>query len=254
MAVDTNVTLQSANGDSNTLISMAVADVANGLAVAQQPLAAGALVLGGSLTVGGVYTGTGARRLALVSANAGDTTQLVTIVGTDRNGIAQTEVMALNGVTIVTSALDYLTVTSATISAATLGNITLGTSAKASGAWIMIDRFRNNPTSIACVGILVSGAVNFTLEHTYDNPNTPAAAGTFQVPVEFPVNTNNPGALNAGDASPPTAFADATIAAKAATTDGSMGLPWAAYRWTVNSGTGVFKGQARVAAMASGMR
>lgn len=252
MAVDTNTTVQSGNGDANTIICMAVAAAATGLALAQAVGAAGNLNLTGALIVAGAYTGTGARRMVAVSTDAGDTTQTATFTGTDRYGRTLVEVVALNGVTPVITTQDFLTVTRVAISAATAGNISAGTSAIASGAWVAIERFRNNPVSIAVIGQLVSGAVTWTLEHTYDDVNTPALEGTFQVPVPFPKKTDNPGLFNVGDSSPPLAWADATLAAKAATTEGSMALPYAAYRFTVNTGTGVFKGQARVAAMASG--
>lgn len=254
MAVDTNVTLQSANGEANTLISLAVAASANGIALAQTPLVAGLLVLNGALIVAGVYPGTGARRLVVASDNAADAGVTIRLVGTDRNGQPLTETLTLTGAATITSANDFLTLTSATISGAAAGNITVGTSAVASGSWVAIDRFRNNPISLAVIGQLISGAVNWTLEHTYDDPNTPPVAGTYQLPVAFPLNTNNPGALNVGDAAPAQAWPDVTLVAKAGTAEGSIALPYAAYRFTVNSGTGVFKGQVRTAAMASGMR
>lgn len=251
MAVDTNTTVQSGS-DANTLICLAVAASANGIAQAQTPAAAGVLVLNGALVAAGVYTGTGARRIVVASDNAGDAGLIITLRGTDRNGAVISEAVTLTGAATITTNQDFLTVTSATNGAvAAVGNVTVGTSSKASGTWIPIERIRNNPILIAILGQLVSGAVNWTLEHTYDDPNTPLAAGTYQFPVAFPLNTETPGALNVGDNVPAVAWPDVTLLNKAATTEGAIQLPWHSFRFTVNSGTGVFKGQARTALMAT---
>lgn len=253
MANDVNATRQAGNGEANVLINLAVAASANGIAVAQAVAAAGNLALAGALTSGGAYISTGARRMVAVSTNGGDTTQTITWYGTDRNGNALTEAVALNGVTPITTLNDFLTVSRIAASAALAGNITGGTSAVGSSAWIQLERFRNNPISIAVIGQLVSGAINWTLEHTYDNPNVNPLAGIAVSPgVEFPYELVQ--GLNVGDSSPAQAWPDQTLVALAATGESMVTAPWDAIRFTVNSGTGVFKGQVRVAAMASGLR
>lgn len=238
MAVDTNVTKQNGS-DAITTISMAVAAAATGLAAAQAVAAPATLVLNGTLIVGGVYTGTGARRMVAVSSNAGDTTQSVTFTGTDRYGNALTESILLNGVTAVTTVNDFLTVTKATVNAATAGNVSAGTSSIASGTWIIIDRVANNPVSVAALVRVVSGVVNYTLEHTYDDPNG-AQPGTL-----FPsdVNPQSGSGLSIGTNFPPIPFPDTTLVNKAATAEGSIPLPYWAFRLTLNSGQGVVQMQ-----------
>ena len=60
-------------------------------------------------------------------------------------------------------------------------------------------------------GVVVSGTVNYTVQHTFDNPQTVAS---------------------------PTWFDHPTVAAKTANQDGNYAFPVAAIRVTVNSGSG----------------
>lgn len=241
MAVDINVTRQNGS-DAITTISMGVAAAATGLALAQAVGAAGNLALTGTLISGGVYTGTGARRMVAVSTDAGDTTQTLTFTGTDRNGYAITEVLALNGVTIVTTNNDFLTVSRIAVSALTVGNISAGTSAKASGQWITIERAKNCPISIQLRTTLVSGAATWSVEETMDDPmGQNGVSGTGQ-PYDFPlfpVETFPNVTTNIGGNVPPKVFDDATITAKSATINGTITAPFWAYRLTVTANTGV---------------
>lgn len=234
MASDVNVTKQNGS-DSITTIAMAVAAAATGLAQAQAVAAAGNLNLNGALIAAAAYTSTGARRMVCVSTDAADTTQTVTFYGTNRDGIAQTEAVTLNGVTIVTTQLDFLTVTRVAVSAATAGNMTAGTSAKASGAWVPIDRAANNPINIQLRGRLVTGAGTFSVEETMYDPNG-NQDGTL-----FPAALGADGTTQVGTLYPPEAFDDATITAKAATTNGTIAAPFWAYRLTVTAGTGTIQ-------------
>ena len=97
---------------------------ADGYAQAQAVAAAG------NLTLNGVLEGEAdiARGVSVVSAGAGDTTQTVTVTGTDHWGQAVRETITLNGTTTVNSKKAFLTVTTAAMSAATAGNVSLGTS------------------------------------------------------------------------------------------------------------------------------
>ena len=60
-------------------------------------------------------------------------------------------------------------------------------------------------------GVVVSGTVNYTVQHTFDNPQTTAS---------------------------PTWFDHPTVASKATNFDGNYAFPVAAIRVTVNSGAG----------------
>lgn len=96
---------------------------------AAQILAAGVdATINGTLASGGVATLDVPRGLSIVSANAGDTTQVVTVRGTDEYGESMTETRTMNGTTpvlFIKAFKKVLRVTSATLSA---GNVTLGTS------------------------------------------------------------------------------------------------------------------------------
>lgn len=240
MAADTNVTRQNGS-DAIATICMAVAAAATALAAAQAVAAAGNLTLNGTLIVAGAYTSTGARRMVAVSTDAGDTTQTVTFYGTNRDGATISEVVTLNGVTIVTSKLDFLTVTRVAVSAATTGNLTAGTSAKASGAWIMIERAKNCPISLQLRTTLVSGAATWSVEETMDDPNGANGLGANGQSYEgalFPYELNA-ASVSVGGNYPPVAFDDATITAKSASINGTIVAPFWAYRLTVTAGTGV---------------
>ena len=66
------------------------------------------------------------RVLKIVSSNAGDTTQTVTIRGTDEFGVAMTETISANGTTIVNGKKAFKTVISDTTSATFAGNLSIG--------------------------------------------------------------------------------------------------------------------------------
>jgi hypothetical protein len=66
------------------------------------------------------------RCVSVVSSNAGDTTQVATITGTDGYGIPTTEAITFNGVTTVAGQKSFLTVTRVAISAALAGNASVG--------------------------------------------------------------------------------------------------------------------------------
>lgn len=69
------------------------------------------------------------RTLAYVSSNVGDTTQTVTVRGTDEYGVALTETVTLNGTTSVAGKKAFKTVISDTVSATLTGTLSIGTNA-----------------------------------------------------------------------------------------------------------------------------
>lgn len=83
--------------------------------------------INGSLASGGVATLDVPRSLQMASSNAGDTTQTVTVRGTDTVGRAVTETRTLNGTTAVNFQKAFKTVTRVSVSAAMTGNLTVGT-------------------------------------------------------------------------------------------------------------------------------
>lgn len=125
----------------------------------------------GNVSVGtnGVATNLQPRKLSLVSGGA-DTGVNFTITGTDVNGNTQSEVLAGASAGAATSVLIYKTVTSITASGATAGTLTVGTSVISASRWVRLDEWAFNGIGIQCDA---SGSVNYTVQSTYDDPNSP---------------------------------------------------------------------------------
>lgn len=100
---------------------------ANNICAAQAIAGAADALVNGSLASSGVATLDVPRSLQVVSTNAGDTTQTVTVRGFDEYGEGVTETASLNGTTIVNFKKAFKTVTRVSVSAALAGNLTLGT-------------------------------------------------------------------------------------------------------------------------------
>lgn len=103
-----------------------VALSATGICAAQAIAGAANAVINGSTATAGVATLDYARAPTIVSSNAGDTTQTVTITGTDINGYTISAVKTLNGTTTVAFDKTFKTVTQVAVSAATAGNLSVG--------------------------------------------------------------------------------------------------------------------------------
>ena len=99
---------------------------ATAVCAAQAVAAAGNATINGASASGGVATFDYARAVSVVSSNAGDTTQTVTVTGTDYYGQAQTETIALNGTTSVDGDKTFKTITQVAVSAALTGNLSVG--------------------------------------------------------------------------------------------------------------------------------
>jgi hypothetical protein len=84
------------------------------------------LTINGASASGGVATLDVCRALSMIGTNAGDTTQTVTVTGTDFYGRTQTEARTLNGTTIVNFLKAFKTVTGVRVSATLAGNISVG--------------------------------------------------------------------------------------------------------------------------------
>lgn len=184
---------------------------ADGIAQAQQLVGAGDLVLNGALVSGGVATLDAQRRVYLDSAgNLSGVT--FTVYGTDNQGHSISESLVGPNTTPVNTLLDFLTVTRIAASAAVGTNVTAGTGALGSSAPIPVDQYLT-PTNIG-LGVTVSGTVNFTVQHTFDD------------------------IFAAGDYGPFTWFDHPTIDGDTADVDGNYAAPPRAIRLLMNSGTG----------------
>jgi hypothetical protein len=205
------------------------ASVSNGVSLAQRPLVAGRLILNGSLSSGNPAFATfdTARRVLVSSTSAGDGAVVFTIVGTDRNGNAQTSLVT--GVAAgapVGTALDFYSVKAVSSSSGTAGNITVGTSGVGSSAWQQ-DNFLAPAWAMA---IATSGpaGTNYTVEHTYDDFN-----------LVVPTNTDN-FSLEASSTSPPVAWANPVINNVSGSNEVRyVDWPIFGHRLTVVSGTGL---------------
>lgn len=205
-----------------------IAAVANGVALAQQPLAAGLLVLNGSLTAGVPAKATfDTARRVLVSSTGNDAGVTFTIVGTDRNGNVQTgTVTGVVSGAPVNSAQDFLTVTAVSSGAGTIGNITVGTSGAGSTPWIQ-DNWLEPAwrLAVACLG---PAGTNYTVEHTYDDFNQVSTGAPYGFSLEAASNV------------PPTAWPNPVIANVSGSNEARY-VDWPVYghRLTIVSGTGL---------------
>jgi len=139
---------------------------ANNIALSQTPGAAGALTLNGTLVSGGVAILDNPRRVLITTA---DTTHTFTVTGTTPTGTVISEVVG----PITTSAFtaqDFKTVTSVIINGAATAAVTVGTNGIASTPWVRLDEWASPPVGIQCD---VTGTVNYTVQSTYDDPNSP---------------------------------------------------------------------------------
>lgn len=128
------------------------------------------LTINGASASGGVATLDVCRCLSMIGTNAGDTTQTVTVTGTDYYGRTQVEARTLNGTTIVNFLKAFKTVTRVTVSATLAGNISVG-SRDAIGL----------PYRVTDVAYIVSVKWNSTLAQD---------AGTFTAAVTTDPNTS----------------------------------------------------------------
>lgn len=142
---------------------------ANNIALSQTPSAAGAITLNGSTVVAGVAILDMPRNI-LLTVSASETTKTFTITGTNWAGDKISEVLTGVASGTATSVLDYKTVTSIVVSAATAGAITFGTTTTAGSQWARLDGWGNYAVAIQCT---ISGTINYTLQQTLDDPNDP---------------------------------------------------------------------------------
>lgn len=152
-------------------ISLDTAD-ADGICTSQKPAAGGvqSLTINGAIAVSGVAY-LGSQRRVLITSSGNDSTNTFTITGANWAGDVISEtITGPNSPATVYSALDYLTVTSVTISGNAVGNITVGTNGIGGSPWVRFDDFAPSNISIQCN---VSGTVNYSVQSTLDDPNDP---------------------------------------------------------------------------------
>jgi hypothetical protein len=137
----------------------------NGLVTVAAIAGAGAVAMNGALASGGTATLDYARRVAIISAgdDSGDT---LTIVGTDADGLALTEVVTMANAGTAESTGYFKTITSLTASGASAGDVTIGTADEFVSQTIPIDSASDSPCTIAAV---VTGTINYTVQETFSS-------------------------------------------------------------------------------------
>ena len=139
---------------------------ATAVCASQTPGAAGAMTINGGSASGGVATLSAARRL-LATTTGNETGKTIVYQGTDRGGLPITETVALPNAGTVYTLQDFLTVTSAVISAAAAAAITIGTNTIASTRWIKLDYLRrmfNASVGVNFGGVTASVTVEACLD------------------------------------------------------------------------------------------
>lgn len=197
---------------------------ATNIAQSQSPAAA-AITLDGSLVASGVATLDAARRVVITSGG-NDTGITFTVIGTNRGGNSQSETVTGASGAAATTTQDFKTVSSVTHTGSVATTVTVGTSAVASTQWCVLDYQGSNPVNVG-IAVQVSGTINYTVEYTYDNPNSPYTSTW------------------------PTVFSISALAAKTAVLDGSLTAPAYAVRLTANTNTN--PAYARMIAIQSGL-
>jgi hypothetical protein len=141
---------------------------ANAICLSQTP-AAGALTINGALASGGVATLDTPRRV-LITTTGNESAKTFVITGTGFTNQVISESITGPNIGTAQSALNYKTVTSITISATAAAALTVGTNGVASSPWVRFDEWAPSDISIQCS---VSGTVNYTVQQTLDDPNSP---------------------------------------------------------------------------------
>lgn len=191
----------------------------NGICTTQSGSAGTPLTLNGSLVSGGVATidaATAANsaigRRVIIAYTGTDTS--FTITGTNSTGNVITDT-AVGSAGSAQSNLDFVTVTSITPVGGGLTDVTAGTNGVGSSPWWLVNWYGKPPTNIGVGVELVTGSANYTIQHTYDDPNNLLAGLTYPIP-----------------------FNDSVLVNQTATNDGLVVVPIKALRVLINSGTG----------------
>jgi len=139
---------------------------ANNIALSQTPGAAGPLTLNGATVVNGIAILDTARRVLITTA---DTTHTFTVTGTSPTGTLLTEVVGpITGSAF--TAQDFKTVTSIVINGGATAAVTAGTNGIASSPWVRFDEYAAGTATVATD---VTGTVNYTIQQSMDDPNSP---------------------------------------------------------------------------------
>lgn len=192
---------------------------ANNIATSQSP-GAGAITLVTVPVIIDTYSTTNnteAGRRVIVTSGGNDLGINFTVTGTSSNGMTISDTFAGASGGAAQSNLDFVSVSAVTHTGSVATTVTVGTNGVGSTRWITWNYMGDSPMNIAWDAELVSGAVNFTVQYTQDDPNN------------LPPGVNFPLAINTVEG------------AVAVSTDSTISTPIVATRVLINSGTGVIR-------------
>lgn len=201
------------------------AAAATNIALSQSPGSTAALILNGAAVTAGIATidtvsannSVPGRRVILTSG--GDDSGLTfTVVGTGPTGNLITDSFLGSNGGAAQSNLDFVTVTGITHTGSVATTITAGTNGVGSSPWFSMNWMGMPPMLIGMAVELVSGSANFSMQHTYDDPNNLLGGAAYPLP-----------------------FDSAIISGLAVTSEGAYSTPLCAIRLLINSGTGVLR-------------
>lgn len=197
---------------------------ANNIAQSQSP-GSGAITMNGSAVSSGVATidtysatnNTEIGRRVIVTSGGNDSGITFTITGTNASGQSISDTFAGANIGAAQSNLDFVTVTGVTHTGSVAGTVTVGTNGVGSSRWVTQNFMGKSPMNLAWQVEIVSGAVNYTVQYTMDDPNNLPTGRTYPLPV------------------------DTLLGALSATSDSTISTPVVATRVLINSGTGVIR-------------
>lgn len=192
------------------------------IAAAQTPAGAGNL----TLTASPVILDT--QRRILITTVSDEHTKNYVIIGTNDSGASIKWSGALPNATTAAIPIDFKTVVSFYVDAATTGNVSVGTNTVGSTQWFRFDPHLT-PPAISYALQLVSGTGNVSIEETYDE----------YLPAISP-NGSNPAIAYAGNSPNPVAVPHPQLQSQAGSAQGSSEYAITGWRMTINSGTGTW--------------
>ena len=129
------------------------------------PASGASFTLDGALVTSGVAT-MDAPRHVYISASGNESSNTITITGTDRFGNAISEAVTGPNATSNNSTKNFNTVTAVAVDASAAGNVLIGSAASAESKWYILD-YHRDPFNIGIGVDLSSGlTTTFTVQHT----------------------------------------------------------------------------------------
>ncbi len=212
----------------------------NNICLSQTPAGAGDLVLTGSALYSTALAicVMDSPRVVLFTFAGDEHTKTFVVYGNTRidgtgNSIQETLTGVPSGAGTASTTLNFGQVSRISVSAATAGALTVGTSGVGSTEWQLVDTYLD-PTSLS-IAVDVTGTVNYTVQYTYDNIMGEYDAAGGQWANTYPTKIWNDTTLNA------------------VTTDGVANVPTPLTAWRVLINSSTSPGAITVTAIQAGV-